>query len=49
MSVGLGRIEPVGNVLVASAARDGMTALDGDGRNSPFTAARFCATSKCRA
>ena len=36
---GLGRIEPVGNVLVAYAARDGTTALDGDGRNSPFTAA----------
>ena len=36
---GLGRIEPVGNVLVAYAARDGTTALDGDGRNSPFTTA----------
>ncbi len=36
---GLGPIEPVGNVLVAYAARDGTTALDGDGRNSPFTAA----------
>jgi hypothetical protein len=36
---GLGRIEPVGNVLVAYAARDGTTALDGDGRNSPFTMA----------
>ncbi|MHC2435137.1 caspase family protein [Bradyrhizobium sp. USDA 4451] len=36
---GLGRIEPVGNVLVAYAARDGTTALDGDGRNSPFAAA----------
>jgi caspase domain-containing protein len=36
---GLGRIEPVGNVLVAYAARDGTTALDGDGHNSPFTAA----------
>jgi hypothetical protein len=36
---GLSRIEPVGNVLVAYAARDGTTALDGDGRNSPFTAA----------
>ena len=36
---GLGRIEPIGNVLVAYAARDGTTALDGDGRNSPFTAA----------
>jgi hypothetical protein len=39
LSGGLGRIEPVGNVLVAYAARDGTTALDGDGRNSPFTAA----------
>ena len=38
-SGGLGRIEPVGNVLVAYAARDGTTALDGDGRNSPFTTA----------
>ena len=36
---GLGRIEPVGNVLVAYAARDGTTALDGDTRNSPFAAA----------
>src|SRR5271165_4481465 len=36
---GLGLIEPVGNVLVAYAARDGTTALDGDGRNSPFTTA----------
>ena len=38
-SGGLGRIEPAGNVLVAYAARDGTTALDGDGRNSPFTMA----------
>ncbi len=38
-SGGLGRIEPVGNVLVAYAARDGTTALDGDRRNSPFTTA----------
>jgi hypothetical protein len=38
-SGGLGRIEPVGNVLVAYAARDGTTALDGVGRNSPFTTA----------
>jgi Caspase domain len=36
---GLGRIEPVGNVLVAYAARDGTTALDGDQRNSPFASA----------
>jgi hypothetical protein len=39
VSGGLGRIEPVGNVLVAYAARDGTTALDGNGQNSPFTAA----------
>jgi Caspase domain len=39
VSGGLGRIEPVGNVLVAYAARDGTTALDGNGKNSPFTAA----------
>ncbi len=39
ISGGLGRIEPVGNVLVAYAARDGTTALDGDGHNSPFTTA----------
>jgi hypothetical protein len=39
VSSGLGRIEPVGNVLVAYAARDGTTALDGDNRNSPFTTA----------
>jgi formylglycine-generating enzyme required for sulfatase activity len=36
---GLGRIEPTGSVLVAYAARDGTTAADGAGRNSPFTAA----------
>jgi hypothetical protein len=36
---GLGRIEPLNNVLVAYAAKDGTTAADGDGRNSPFTAA----------
>jgi hypothetical protein len=39
LSGGLGRIEPVGNVLVAYAARDGTTALDGDSGNSPFTTA----------
>lgn len=38
-SRGLGRIEPIGNVLVAYAARDSTTALDGDARNSPFAAA----------
>jgi hypothetical protein len=36
---GLARIEPSGNVLVAYAAKDGTTAADGSGRNSPFTAA----------
>ncbi len=36
---GLTRIEPVGSVLVAYGARDGTTAGDGSGRNSPFTAA----------
>jgi Caspase domain len=36
---GLGRIEPINNVLVAYAAKDGTTAADGEGHNSPFTAA----------
>jgi uncharacterized caspase-like protein len=36
---GLARTEPTDNVLVAYAARDGTTASDGTGRNSPFTAA----------
>jgi uncharacterized caspase-like protein len=36
---GLTRIEPSGSVLVAYGARDGTTAGDGSGRNSPFTAA----------
>jgi uncharacterized caspase-like protein len=36
---GLAPMEPTDNVLVAYAARDGTTANDGDGRNSPFTAA----------
>ena len=36
---GLSRIEPINNVLVAYAAKDGTTAADGGGRNSPFTAA----------
>jgi uncharacterized caspase-like protein len=36
---GLTRVEPGDNVLVAYAARDGTTATDGDGRNSPFTTA----------
>jgi hypothetical protein len=36
---GFARVEPTGSVLVAFAARDGTTAADGTGRNSPFTAA----------
>jgi formylglycine-generating enzyme required for sulfatase activity len=36
---GLVRTEPTDNVLVAYAARDGTTAKDGEGRNSPFSAA----------
>jgi uncharacterized caspase-like protein len=36
---GLARVEPTANVLVAYASKDGTTATDGDGRNSPYTAA----------
>lgn len=36
---GLVRVEPPNNILIAFAARDGTTANDGDGRNSPFTQA----------
>jgi formylglycine-generating enzyme required for sulfatase activity len=36
---GLNRVEPSDNVLVAYSAKDGTTADDGSGRNSPFTAA----------
>jgi uncharacterized caspase-like protein len=36
---GLAPVEVVGSVLVAFAAADGTTAKDGDGRNSPFSAA----------
>lgn len=36
---GLAPTEPSDNVLIAYAARDGTTARDGDGRNSPFTTA----------
>jgi uncharacterized caspase-like protein len=36
---GLARTEPTDNVLVAYAAKDGTTATDGAGRNSPFTTA----------
>lgn len=36
---GLARVEPSNNILIAYAAREGTTANDGAGRNSPFTAA----------
>jgi TPR repeat protein/uncharacterized caspase-like protein len=36
---GFVRVEPTNNVLVAYAARDGTTANDGNGRNSPYTEA----------
>ena len=36
---GFVRVGPQANVLVAYAAKDGTTAADGAGRNSPFTAA----------
>jgi hypothetical protein len=38
VSRGLAAVEPTGNVLIAFAAREGTTAADGAGRNSPFTA-----------
>lgn len=34
---GFARVEPADNILVAYAAREGTTANDGSGRNSPFT------------
>jgi Caspase domain len=34
---GLAPTEPSGNVLIGFAAKDGTTASDGDGKNSPFT------------
>ena len=37
ISRGLAGVEPTGNVLVAFAAKEGTTAADGTGRNSPFT------------
>jgi Caspase domain len=37
--LGLAPVEPVDNVLVAYAARDGTVAADGAGRNSPYAAA----------
>jgi uncharacterized caspase-like protein len=36
---GLSPVEPANNVLVAYSAKDGTTAADGRGRNSPFTTA----------
>jgi tetratricopeptide (TPR) repeat protein len=36
---GLARVEPVGETLVAFAAKEGTTADDGDGEHSPFTRA----------
>jgi hypothetical protein len=36
---GFVRTEPLDNVLVAYSAKDGTTARDGSGRNSPFTSA----------
>lgn len=38
VSRGLAAVEPTGNVLIAFSAREGTTAADGSGRNSPFTA-----------
>jgi hypothetical protein len=39
VSRGLASVEPTGSILVAYAAKDGTTASDGTGRNSPFTKA----------
>jgi len=39
VSRGLAPIEPMTNILVAYSAKDGTTAADGEGRNSPFTTA----------
>jgi tetratricopeptide (TPR) repeat protein len=39
ISPGLASIEPDSGVLVAYSARDGTTAMDGDGRNSPYAEA----------
>ena len=36
---GLARVEPSGETLVAYAAKEGTVASDGDGRNSPYSAA----------
>ena len=40
---GLADVEPAGNSIVAFAARGGTTALDGDGRNSPYATALIAA------
>lgn len=39
LSRGLAPVEPTGNTLVAYAAKEGTVAYDGEGQNSPFTAA----------
>jgi hypothetical protein len=39
ISHGLAPTNPTGNVLIAFSAKDGTTAEDGTGRNSPFTSA----------
>ncbi len=39
VSRGLGAVEPEAGMLVVYAAKDGQTALDGDGGNSPFVSA----------
>ena len=36
---GLARVEPTGETLIAYAAKEGTVALDGTGRNSPYTKA----------
>ena len=36
---GLARVEPSGETLVAYAAKEGTVAADGEGRNSPYSAA----------
>lgn len=43
---GLAVIEPVGNTLIAYAARGGTTAADGEGRNSPYAKALIEALSE---
>ena len=43
---GLTRVEPPGETLVAYAAREGTTASDGDGRNSPYSTAETVRTAR---